>query len=173
MCRFGLPRAFGAEGSNFKNRPMHESNSHEISISVETPLPFGECLVRLRRILSHAGFRVLAEVPFHREFEEHLGLKWPRYTVLVVWSPFHAYQSVLNDAEAGILLPFHIVVAEREKGTLVAATNLSLLGHMTGRIGLRLVGNDLTKQIQRILDQLRVRQAEQANLPAGHSKEST
>ena len=151
---------------------MHESNSRELSISVETSLPFGECLTRLRGILSHAGFRVLAEIPFHREFEEHLGLQWPRYTVMVVWSPFHAYQGVLNDIDAGFILPFHFVVAERAGSTLVAATNLSLLGHITGRIGLRLVGNNLSQQIQQILYQLHVRCDDRANLAAGHSKES-
>jgi uncharacterized protein (DUF302 family) len=151
---------------------MHESKHHELSISVETTLPFGECLVRLRRILSRAGFRVVAEIPFHREFEEHLGLPWCRYTVIVVWSPFHAYQSVLNDTEAGILLPFHFVLAERPRGTLVAATNLSLLGHITGRIGLRLVGDSLTQQIQQMLDRLEVRQEDHANLATGKPKES-
>jgi uncharacterized protein (DUF302 family) len=151
---------------------MHDLSNHELSISVETPLPFGDCLIHLRKILSHAGFRIVAEIPFHREFEEHLGLKWRQYTVLVVWSPFHAYQSVLNDAEAGFLLPFHFVVADRIGSTLVAATNLSLLGQITGRIGLRLVGNTLTQQIQQMLDQLHVWREGQEDLAACKPKVS-
>ena len=150
---------------------MFELANHEISVSLETSMPFGDCLMQLREMLSGAGFRIVAEIPFHREFEQHLGLKWRRYTVILVWSPFHAYQSVLNDAEAGILLPFHFVVAETQEGTLLAATNLSLLGHMTGRIGLRLVGTNLTHQIQQILDQLHARQGGSADLTAGNAKE--
>jgi len=133
---------------------MYEPNNRELSISVETPLGFDECLGCLRTILRQASFSIIAEIPFDREFKEHLGLSWRRYTVVVVWSPFHAYQGVLNDQEAGILLPFHFVVAETTDGTSVAATNLGLLGDLAGRIGLRLVGANLTRHIQQTLDQL-------------------
>jgi uncharacterized protein (DUF302 family) len=136
---------------------MLEQKNLGLSISFETPLGFEQCSVQLRGILSHAGFRVVAEIPFHREFEEHLGLKWPRYTVFVVWSPFPAYQSVLDDTDTGILFPFHMVVAERGDRTTVAATNLSLPGQITGRIGLRLFGDNLTRQIEQILSRLHAR----------------
>lgn len=136
---------------------MLEQKNLELSISFETPLGFEQCSVQLREMLSRAGFRVVAEIPFHREFEEHLGLKWPRYTVFVVWSPFPAYQSVLDDTDTGILFPFHMVVAERGERTTVAATNLSLPGQLTGRIGLRLLGDNLTRQIEQVLSQLQAR----------------
>jgi uncharacterized protein (DUF302 family) len=136
---------------------MLEQRNVELAISFETPLPFEQCSVQLRDTLSRAGFRVVAQIPFHREFEEHLGLKWPRYTVFVVWSVFPAYQSVLDDTDTGILFPFHMVIAERGERTTVAATNLSLPGHITGRIGLRLFGDNLTREIEQILSQLHAR----------------
>jgi uncharacterized protein (DUF302 family) len=136
---------------------MLEQRNLELSISFETPLGFEQCSVQLRGTLSHAGFRVLAEIPFHREFEEHLGLKWPRYTVFVVWSPFPAYQSVLDDTDTGILFPFHLVIAEKGDRTTMAVTNLSLPGQIKGRIGLRLLGDTLTRQIEQILFQLHAR----------------
>jgi uncharacterized protein (DUF302 family) len=136
---------------------MLEQKNLELSISFETPLGFEQCSVELRDILSHAGFRVVAEIPFHREFQEHLGLKWPRYTVFVVWSAFPAYQSVLDDTDTGILFPFHLVIAEKGERTMMAATNLSLPGQITGRIGLRLLGDTLTRQIEQILSQLHAR----------------
>jgi uncharacterized protein (DUF302 family) len=139
---------------------MLELKNLELSILFETSLGFEQCSVQLRDTLSHAGFRVVAEIPFHREFEEHLGLRWPqysRYTVFVVWSPFPAYQSVLDDTDTGILFPFHMVIAERGERTTVAATNLSLPGQITGRIGLRLFGDNLTRQIEQILSRLHAR----------------
>jgi uncharacterized protein (DUF302 family) len=136
---------------------MLEPRNLELSILFETSLGFEQCSVQLRHILFHAGLRVVAEVPFHREFEEHLGLKWPRYTVFVVWGPFAAYQSVLADADTGILFPLHMIVAERGERATVAVTNPGLLGQITGRIGLRLVGDNLTQHIEQILSQLHAR----------------
>jgi uncharacterized protein (DUF302 family) len=148
---------------------MLEKRNVELSISFETPLGFEECSLQLRDTLSRAGFRVVAEIPFHREFQEHLGIKWPRYTVLVVWSPFAAYQSVLDDGDTGIFFPFHLVIAEGDEGTTVAATNLSLPGQITGRIGLRLLGDTLTRQIEQILSQLHARRLDHSG-PRGIEK---
>lgn len=128
--------------------------SHSLAVSTTTPLPFARCLVLLRQSLLGSGFRILAEIPFDREFEHHVGLAWTRYTVLLVWSPFHAYQAVLTDQEAGILLPFHLIVAEGPEGTYLASTDVAMLGHLTGQIALELLGGDISRKIQDIYSQL-------------------
>ena len=125
-----------------------------LAISTTIPLPFARCLALLRQALSRSGFRVLAEVPFDREFENHVGMRWSRYTVVLVWSPFHAYQAILGDQDAGILLPFHLIVAEEANATHVAATDVSVLGQMTGHIGLELLGGDISRKIQHIFSEL-------------------
>lgn len=136
---------------------MLEPKNLELSILFETSLGFEQCSVRLRNMLSQAGFRVVAEIPFHREFEEHLGLKWSRYNVFVVWSVFSAYQGVLDALDIGIFFPFHMVITERGTGAIAAVTNLSVLGQITGRIGLRLFGDNLMREIEQILSQLHAR----------------
>lgn len=150
---------------------MYEPSNRVLSISVETPLNFDECLACLRASLRRARLSIVAEIPFDREFKEHLGLSWARYTVIVVWSPFHAYQGVLNDREAGILLPFHFVVAETTDGTSVAATNLGLLGEVTGRIGLRLVSATLMQQIRQTLDELHMARRDGTRVPPSRQSE--
>ncbi len=126
-----------------------------LAISTTTDLPFVRCLAMLRQSLSRSGFRILAEVPFDREFKNHVGMGWSRYTVLFVWSPFHAYQAILGDQEVGILLPFHLIVAEQADGTHVAATDVGMLGRLAGQIGLELLGTDLNRRIQHIYSELR------------------
>ncbi len=129
--------------------------SQSLAVSTTIRLPFARCLVLLRQSLSRSGFRILAEIPFDREFEQHVGLGWNRYTVLLVWSPFQAYQAVLTDQEAGILLPFHLIVAEGPEGTHVAATDVAMLGHLSGKLALELLGGDINRKLQDICSDLR------------------
>ena len=130
------------------------SLTRDFSISIQTAIPFEECLSLLRGILDQEGFQPLAVIPFHREFERQMGVRWHRYTVLVVWSPFPAYQAVLSDQDAGIFMPFHFIVSDDGDHTTVAVTNLSLFGELTGTIGVQILVRDLVRKIQQILSQL-------------------
>jgi uncharacterized protein (DUF302 family) len=125
--------------------------TREFSHSAITTLPFNECLEFLRKQLVREGFQVVVEIPFHREFERHVGLRWKNYTVLVVWSSFLAYQGLLSDRDTGIFMPFNFVVADNGSSTLVVATNHLLFGRLAGTIGIQVLARDLTSKINRIL----------------------
>ena len=112
----------------------------------------------LRESLRHNGFRIVAEIPFHREFERHVGLGCQNYTVLVVWSPWLAYQAFLSDRDAGIFMPFHFLVAENGKSTLVAATNHALFGQITGKLGVQVLARVLGRKIRQIFSELSARE---------------
>ncbi|MHB8525323.1 MAG: DUF302 domain-containing protein [Candidatus Acidiferrales bacterium] len=137
--------------------------NRKLAISAETTLPFRQCLDSLRQQLARAGFRIITEVSFDREFEQHVGLKWRRYTVLLVWNAFQAYEALLGETEAGIFLPLHFLVAEGESATTVAGTNVALLAQTTGNVGLQLLARNLGCQIQKIFFELKKQEA----TPAG------
>lgn len=124
------------------------------SLSMMTTLPFEQCLFLLRDAIRLEGLQVLAEIPFHREFERKVGLPWNKYTVLVVWSPFLAYQALLSDRDAGIFMPFHFVVAEDKDLTLVAATDHGLFGRITGKVGVVVLARQLASKIRLIFSAL-------------------
>lgn len=148
-----------------------ERMNRELAISAELTLPYRECLESLRQQLIRAGFRVIAEVPFDREFDQHVGLKWRRYTVLLAWNAFQAYQALLDEAEAGIFLPLHFVVAEGESATRVAAANLLPLAHAAGNVGLQLLAHNLGRQIQEIFLELKKQEATPASAVLLRGKE--
>lgn len=125
--------------------------TRDFSHSAVTILPFEETLDLLRALLRREGFRVIAEVPFHREFERHVGMQWRNYTVLVVWSSFLAYQAVLSDRDAGIFMPFNFIVADNGSSTLVVATNHHLFGRLAGTIGVQVLARELNRKINSIL----------------------
>ena len=128
--------------------------TRDFSFSVRTTLGFQESLDMLRQKLQSEGFRVVSEIQFAREFERSVGLPWHNYTVLVVWSPFHAYQALLSDRDGGLLVPFNLVIAEDLGGTLIAVTNHLLTGFSNGPIGLQILVRELNRKMRQIFVEL-------------------
>ena len=124
--------------------------TRDFSFSVRTALGFQESLDLLRRNLQREGFRVVSEVQFHREFEKTVGLPWKNYTVLVVWSPFHAYQALLSDRDGGLFVPFNVVIAEDTGCTLIAVTNHALAGFSNGPVGIQVLVRELNRKMRQI-----------------------
>lgn len=124
--------------------------TRESSFSVQTTLDFQCCLELLRECLQVEGFRVAAEIPFDREFKKNVGLAWQRYTVLVVWSPFYAYQALLSDRDGGLIVPFNLVVAEKEASTLLIAADHAQSRRADGSIGIQVLLRDLNRKIRQI-----------------------
>jgi len=130
------------------------TSNRDYSVSTELNLSFEKCTQLLRKCVTEEGLRIIAEIPFHREFERHVGLPWANYTVFVVWSPFLAYQAVLSDRDAGIFMPFHLIVADQGESTIIAATNHLLFGRMIATLGAQLVARELTQKVRRIFSRL-------------------
>jgi uncharacterized protein (DUF302 family) len=120
------------------------------SLSIRTTLPFAQCLDLLRRSLREAGLHIVTEIPFHDEFKRHVGMPWQNYTVLVVWSPFVAYQALRSDSHAGVFMPFNFVVAEDEEFTLIATTDHFVSSRAMGTLGMLGLSRGLTRKISEI-----------------------
>ena len=129
--------------------------TRDFSFSVRTTLGFQESLDLLRQKLQREGFRVVSEVQFHREFEKTVGLSWQKYTVLVVWSSFHAYQALISDQDGGLFVPFNLVVAEGSGTTLIATTNHGLSGGLADSpIGIQVLVRELNRKMRQIFLEL-------------------
>jgi uncharacterized protein (DUF302 family) len=128
--------------------------TRDFSFSLRTTLGFQDCLDLLRQKLQREGFRVVSEVQFHREFEKTVGLPWGKYTVLVIWSPFHAYQALLSDRDGGLFMPFNLVVAEDSGYTSIAVTNHALAGFKQGPIGIQVLVRELNCKMRQIFLEL-------------------
>lgn len=128
--------------------------TRDFSFSLRTTLGFQECLDLLRQKLQREKFRIVSEVQFHREFEKNVGLQWQKYTVLVIWSPFHAYQALLSDRDGGLFMPFNVVVAEDRGYTSISVTNHASAGFTDGPIGIQVLVRELNRKMREIFLEL-------------------
>lgn len=149
------------------------SMTREFSQSILMALPFVETLALLREGLEREDFQIVAEVPFHQAFKRQMGLQYGQYTVLLVWSPFLAYQGLLSDSDAGVFMPFNIAVADYGTTTLIATTNHLLFGRLSGSIGIQVLARDLTRKIRQVFCDLSTREKPTTDLvPSGQRKEA-
>lgn len=127
--------------------------NRDFSFSLRTTLGFQECLDLLRQKLLREGFRIISEVQFDREFERAVGLRWQKYTVLVIWNPFRAYQALLSDRDGGLFMPFNVVVAEDAGYTSVSVTNHAS-SLIDGPIGIRVLVRELNRKMRDVFLEL-------------------
>ena len=124
--------------------------------STRTTLGFRQCLDLVRQKLEREDFRVVSEVDFRREFEKTTGLAWRNYTVLVLWSSFHAFQALISDQEyGGLFVPFNLVIAEDSESTLLATANYALNGGLAeSPIGIQVLVRELHRKMRQIIMEL-------------------
>ena len=144
--------------------------TRNFSLSIHTTIGFKDCLAFLKQSLFREGFQIIAEVPFHRAFEKYLGLRENDYVVLIVWNPFQAYRALLADRDAGLLVPFHLVVADEGKLTRVTAPNHDSIGSRAGSIVIEVLARDLNKQVWQIFAELAAEEKLEVNLRVQEAK---
>ncbi len=129
--------------------------------STRTTVGFRQCLDLVRQKLEREGFRVVSEVDFRREFEKTSGLAWRNYTVLVLWSSFHAFQALISDQEyGGLFVPFSLVVAEDSETTFLATANYALNGGLAeSPIGIQVLVRELHRKMRQIILELASQEA--------------
>jgi uncharacterized protein (DUF302 family) len=74
--------------------------------------------------LAMEGFDVIASVNLKETFKSRLNQSFRNFQLLTVCNPEIAFKAISLDSHAGLMLPCHIVVQERENGTIeISAIN--------------------------------------------------
>jgi uncharacterized protein (DUF302 family) len=129
-------------------------SNQRFAIRLLTSLSHRETCRRLRAALENEGLEVVAEVDLSKHIENHTGLTLQKYTVLTVCSSLETYHALLADPEAGIFLPFHVVVTPYFQKTLVAAVAPEWLGEVVDKLSFRLLAIDASEKYRRALSTL-------------------
>lgn len=122
-------------------------------IAVRTTMTRDRAIASLRDELPRRGFRIVTELPFDRELDTQIGVTASRYTVLVLWHPFSAYQALLSDPNGGLMVPFNVAVYENEGETTISVLSQPLLTS-DASLGVRVLGQELNRRMREVLLQL-------------------
>lgn len=134
-------------------------SEHGYSISLLTTLSTEEACHRLRDALRNEGLELAGEVDLSKKIENHTGLAFSTYRILNVWSPCATFHALLAIPEAGLFVPFHLVVESRGKETSVTVVNPDWLANIVDRIGFRMLAKDVGAKLRRALSTLEASEA--------------
>jgi uncharacterized protein (DUF302 family) len=135
--------------------------------SIEPELDFPRTLEAVRGALQEQRLHVIAELPFEQSLEEATGVKWSKYTVLVVWSPLDAPHAVLSGREAGLFIPFNVVVKERNETTVVTAMTHDIWDTPNQTAELRSLLREIDLKVRRALLSIPKKHSTQIELYVG------
>jgi uncharacterized protein (DUF302 family) len=130
---------------------MSTLSNNGFSIRLLTSLSQKEACKRLTAALKNEGLEVVDQIDLSGHIENRTGLTLGKYTVLTVCSSFETYYALLASPEAGVFLPFHVVVTPYHGKTLIAAVEPEWLAAVVDNLSFRLLATEVSEDYQRAL----------------------
>ncbi|MCC7159122.1 MAG: hypothetical protein IT281_06265 [Ignavibacteria bacterium] len=112
---------------------------------------FQETLIRLKRELSIEDFIILEELSLSDILNKKMEVGI-NYKILVIYHPFILYDGILTDKEAGVLIPFSLVIRElKNSSILICVMNYSIAMKLFSEYGFLKPASATTSKLKKIL----------------------
>jgi len=99
-----------------------------ISFQGTIPTSFEESIELIENGLKKQGFGIVSRIDMHATLKEKLDVEIKKYTILGACNAPYAYQVLLSDLLAGLLLPCNVTVEElSDKETRISFIRPSLM----------------------------------------------
>jgi len=79
---------------------------------------FEEGIAAATRALEAEGFGVLTQIDVRDTLQRKLGVEFRRYRILGACNPPFAHRALLQDLDAGLMMPCNVVLFETDAGTI-------------------------------------------------------
>jgi uncharacterized protein (DUF302 family) len=105
--------------------------------------------------LKEEGFGVMTEINMDKALKEKLDVDYAPYRILGVCKPDYAYQTLQIEENIGVFLPCKMVIKQKDENTVeVVSVNPSVLMQIIGNDELTRVADQVTEELQQIVDSL-------------------
>ena len=131
---------------------MNIEDQHAFTIA-SSPLPLRNYHELLLRALHHSSFKVLTETRLSvaGDYPHHTN----DCTVLILWSPFLAYQTLRLDPNARLMLPFCLILRkDKSGGSRLLAPNYRQVEACETTLAGRVLAHVLESQIRQLLSEV-------------------
>lgn len=125
------------------------------AIAVHLDATFDEALALTLNALRQAGFGVLAETDMQALLREQVGEHIEEYVILGLCHPRLAARALAADRQAGLLLPYHVVVRADDAGVRVEAADPTITVRGTAQAELEPTAQEAQRLLSAALDTLR------------------
>lgn len=125
------------------------------SISKKVASGFDQAVESVRAALEMDCFGVMDDLDMAGLFRQRLGKEFRKYRVLSVCHAQLVHKAVTVETEAGLLLPFHIVIYENDEGgATVAAIDPVVVMSMIENPALAIIAREMREKLARIIGEI-------------------
>ncbi len=124
----------------------------DYGITIRTPAPFAEAVVRVRNALREQGFGVLTEIDVQATLRDKLGEEMEPYLILGACNPPLAHRALTADRSIGLLLPCNVVVRTESGQTVIEALDPQVMITIAGQGSLQPVADEAASRLRAALD---------------------
>lgn len=116
--------------------------------SIKLDGPFEKVRKKVKKALQETGFEVVFEINFSELIENRLGIKIKEYLILEILNPFMAFQLLLTSQQAGLFIPFRIVMFEdNEENITVSVLNPGEVTNLTDNVILKVIAGEASEKL--------------------------
>jgi len=121
-------------------------------------IPFEDAVSNITRNLKQHGFGVITSIDLQDAFRQKLNLGFRKYCILGACNPQFAYKAISLESHAGIMLSCHVIVQERENGSVeVSAVNpLDNIDANLNTVQLEGLATEVGEQLRAAVDELQI-----------------
>ena len=116
---------------------------------------FEEGIAAVTRALEAEGFGILTEIDVRDTLSRKLAVEFRRYRILGACNPPFAHRALLQDLDAGLMMPCNVVVFETDAGAIrVRATDPSQTATALGAGSLAELAREVSEKLARVIASL-------------------
>lgn len=123
----------------------------------ELNMQFEETLEIVFEELKKAELGVWSIIDLKEKFKEKLGINFKKYVVLGTSHPSNAHQAILAEENIGLLIPYNVILYEKDKRTVLSVVKSTLVMELIDNEDLGQIVADMERRLKRVFDSVKDR----------------
>jgi len=123
----------------------------------ELNMQFEETLEKVFEELKKAEVGIWSIIDLKEKFKESLGIHFKKYVILGTSHPSNIHQCVLAEENIGLVMPYNVILYERDKKTILSVIKPSASMGMIENENLDKAAAEMEKRLKKVFDSVKER----------------
>jgi uncharacterized protein (DUF302 family) len=115
-------------------------------------IPCEKVIELAKEALKEEGFGVLTEIDAKEIIKEKLGIDMGKYIILGACNPPNAYKAILAEEHIGLMLPWNVIVYEKDDKTVLSVIRPTVAMQMVDNLELQQLAQAIEERLKKAFD---------------------
>jgi len=115
-------------------------------------IPCEKVIELAKEALKEEGFGVLTAIDVKEIIKEKLGIDMGKYIILGACNPPNAYKAILAEEHIGLMLPWNVIVFEKDDKTVLSVIRPTVAMQMVDNLELQQLAQAIEERLKKAFD---------------------